>query len=233
MADEIKEPAEIFAQTANLPAGVYDEAHMVVCINAALRRYDKDEPNYVYGSFAGDGTSLYDLSAQSLPSWDEQESDVMGVDYPYTPQAIFPLGFEDYNIIDDPTDGLTLVFVTAVPAATENIRLRYSIEWTEALVPSQHISAIAKLAAANYLRMMAARFSQRGESTIAADVFSGQSAGDSFLRVARDYEDQYSSTIGVSVDGSSDIGEKASVHVTQVDVGGQDGLGPLVGYEDA
>lgn len=233
MADEILTPAKIYAQTGNLPTGVYVAGDMTEAVNAALRRLGKDHPRPLYGKITGDGTSVYDLSAANMTGWDEDESVVQEISYPYTVADENILATTEWYLVDDPDNGLSLVLASASPAATETIRVKFTGAWTEATVPSGWISAVAKLAAANYLVILAARYAQKGESTMTADTFNGQAASDAFIRLANKLESEYRDTVGIpESSGGADGGVAAAVSWGQVDPGGHDGLGVVIPYGD-
>lgn len=233
MASEIFTPAERYAQTGNLPTAVYDANDLLEAVNAALLRYGQDLPQDLVGSFSGDGGSEYDLSELSLTSWDEDSSSLVEVAAPWSVSDQNVLGFDDWIEVEDPTNGRVLYLTALEVEATDTIRVRYTAPWTQAAVPTKHVSAVAMLAAAFYLRMMAARFAQSGESTIGADVFNRNTASQSFRNLARDYLEQYGEI--VNIETGADAGPQAAIGFAQIDVGGNAGLGPLIDpseYED-
>ena len=235
MSDEIKTPAAAYAQTSNL-GDMYSETDLERAVAGAIARYTQDRANRVVGSFVGDGTSTYDLSAKGLTGWTEALSQVTEISYPYSAADENVLGSQDWFVIDDPTNGKTLYLPNSAPAATETVRIRYTAPWAEDTVPAHHVEAVAMLAAALYLRMLAVRMTQSGESTIQADSFDRKSNGNQFSTLADKYERQYKEiVVPAEVEtsgGSSSSAGAAAVAVGTLDVGGNYGYGPMIEYDE-
>lgn len=239
MANEILTPATRYAQTTNLPTGWYVAEDMAEAVLAALLRFHDDLPRIVTAGFSGTGASSYDLStALGVGSWDEDSSSVSDVAYPFTAADENSLDLSKYRVVEVPSTGKTLVFLDDAPTASETVRVRYSAPWTEATVPAKFRSAVAMLAAANYLRMIAARFAQQSEGTLSGDVFNRAGASTSMLKIADTYDSKYREVV-VGGGGSTgagaaaaDAGPGAAVAWTQMGSGGQQGTGPLIDYED-
>lgn len=198
MANEILTPAGYYVQASNLPTGWLSPDSQSRAVADALLRFGRDFPRRVVGEFAGNATELYDLSTLSLTGWTEGISTVSLVEYPLTDGIDKRLDASAWDVYDDLTLGSVLRFAEYEPASTETIRIIYSVAWTESTVPANRIGPVAKLAAANMARMVAARFAQEGESTVTADVFNRSSASDRMLALARHLESQYEEEMGLS-----------------------------------
>ncbi len=223
MADRIETEAALHVQADNLPTGFLPAANKLAAVGSALRRYDRDFPRYVFGSFVGDGTRSYDLSAQSLTGWDEDDSWVSEISYPYTVTDESVLDSANWSVVEDPTNGKTLVFAGSSPSSSQTVRVKYVAKWTEQAVPETHLTAVSQLAASYMARMLAARFAQKGQSTINADVFNATSNSSQWLTLAKRFEEKYEEILGI--DGDTEV--PAAISITNVDEGGQYGYGPL------
>jgi hypothetical protein len=238
MADEILTPATRYAQTSNLPAGWYTLADMQEAVAAALQRFTDDRPRIAVDGFVGDGTDVYDLSTKVAGgSWDEDTSRVVDVAYPFSAADENLLESEEWHVVELPTVGKSLHIKSGAPAATDYVRVRFTASWTEAAVPARFRSAVAMLAAAAYLRMIAARYAQSGESLLGADAFNRGGAAQTMRSLARDYEDKYAALVvgatGASGDGAAGAAALApSVVFVSAPLDGQRGAGPLVPYGD-
>jgi hypothetical protein len=231
MANEVSTPAQLYIQAANLPTNWLPSGNITEAVAAAMARYDQDSPRVKYDEISGDGGQDYDLSAVA-GSWDEDSSQVLGVDYPWSLGTDNELDWDDWEVWEDPTNGATLYFQNHTPAATESFRLQYTIAWTEGTVPSKHLRAVAKLAASEMARMIAARRAQTSESTINADIVTGQSETQQWLTLAKallaDYETE--------VLGASEEGEESKVGpgfgVFDLDPGSVHGYGKVTDWAD-
>ncbi len=207
MAEEILTPAKFYVQADNSPSDFLSPESLTQAVAAALVRYGMDDPNETLGQFPGAGSSHYDLSDQVLPGWVEAESSVTMVDYPYSLGGSNILDDSRWAVIEAPGTGKTLCFLDGTPQASESIVVKYSIPWTEDAVPARHIPPVAKLAAANMARMMAARRAQAGESTLSADTFGRPSDSQIWLSLAKSLERQYEEETGLvgADDGKSTV----------------------------
>jgi hypothetical protein len=227
MADEIRTPALLYIQETNLPSGFLPTDNVDESVLAAIRKYSEDFPRDTYGAITGDETSVYDISAASITGWDETDSIVSHVYAPWSLADKNEVANNEWSIEDDPTTGKNLVFTELAPDATETIRILFGGLYEESGIPSRHLSSVAKLAASNMCRMIAARFAQQGESTIAADTFQSTTHADQWRSLAGDLESQYKKGVGMSTNGSGP--EAASVEFA-VDPESHYGMGKLSGW---
>lgn len=218
MANEILTPALQFISGVNLPTtgdGFLPTVNQQTAVAAALERLDGGRPRVVWSAITAPGaTATFDLSA--LTGWVDTISEVRAVYWPWVlgneDDSVLPR--EQWAIIQDPTNLDTLMLRECTPASGEKILVEYTILWTEATVPSTLKYKVAKLAAANMCRMIAARMAQQNESTIQVDTFRGNTASGDWLRMAKEFEAEYERAMGgaaddglrpVSLTGSIDV----------------------------
>lgn len=200
MANEILTPAMQFISGANLPTGFIDSSHQATAVAAALERLNGGRPRILWNTLTGAGASTFDLS--TLTGYTDRVSVVQAVFYPWV------LGNEDdseidldyWSVIQDPTTGDTLYLRQRTPASPEKVLVQYTTTWTEATVPVLLVYKVAKLAAANLCRMIAAKMAQSNDSTISVDTFGRNTAASDWLRMAKDFESEYERAMGASAD---------------------------------
>lgn len=140
----------------------YDDA-----IQQAVGEYSRDRPRTVVADLAGAGTEYYRLATVS--GWEEGSSAVLAVEYPaaavgpgYVPSELRP--GDDWAYYDAST-GRHIRFLTATPAATELIRLRFtaSHKWLAGTptdtntIPPFDLRAVTALAASRACIILATK----------------------------------------------------------------------------
>jgi hypothetical protein len=191
----IAEKAKLWIQHDNLATDFLGVEEVAEAVDMALVRYGRHVPRLLTKSFSGDGNAYYDLSSE-LADWEESSSTIFQVDHPWTlTSTTAEVDSNDWDVVEDPTTGENLVFRTATPAATETIRVTFSVTWTEAAVPAKHFDAVSQLAASHCARMIASRLAQSGESTINADTCSGRTEADQWRIIAKHLEKLYVTAI--------------------------------------
>lgn len=202
MADEIRTPALHFISGANLPTdgeGFLPTVNQATAVAEALSRLDRDRPRVLYAEVSGTGASTVDLS--TVTGWQEGLSDLQAVDYPHTFGELHPLDFESWDVLTHSTNGDTLcLFESQVIATGESAQLKFTSPWTEATVPATLKYKVAKLAAANMARMIAARMAQSHDSTIQVDTFGRNIAAGDWDRIAKALEKEYRESMGIDKD---------------------------------
>ena len=231
MADEILTPAKEFISADNLLEGSLTDPQFATAVSAALARFSRDFPQVIHEGVAGDGNNYLDLSGALSAAWDEDGSDVVAVDYPYTLGQENEMSFEDWRVVEDPTTGMTILFAESTPEADQTIKISFSSPWTEAAVPTRLINTVAKLAASNMARMLASRTAQLNESLIQADTARNQSQTRNWRDLAKDLESQYQEELGLDEDGKDPPVSAASAEIS-MDPGTSHGLGKQHPYYD-
>lgn len=199
MASEILTPALHLISGANLVALGADflpSANQATAVAAALERLDGDRPRIVTYAFTGAGSQAFDLSGAT--GWLDGVSQIQSVHCPWVLGTDSEMDLDDWDVLQDPVNLDTLYLYTARPSASEQVLIYYSVPWTEGTVPTLLKYKVAKLAAANMARMMAARFAQGADGTINVDTFSRNSAAGDWTRLAKDLESEYEKAIGTS-----------------------------------
>lgn len=235
MADEIKDAAKHWVTWENLPAAWQDDTQLEQAVIAALLRYDRDAPRSLLGSFVGDGTATYDLSAQSMTGWSEDSSVVAEVEYPYTLGSRGNvLDWDEWVVQDDPTTGQTLLLIDRTPSASETIKVKFSAPHVETSVPTRHISSVAKLAASGVARMFAARRAQGAESSLQADRTGGTTESEQWTKIADKLKSLYMEELGLGKGNGagSAVPVAPGFGVFEVEEGSGHGIGKLHDYSD-
>jgi hypothetical protein len=205
MADEIRTPALHFISGANLPTGVTEAEQFLpssaqqTAVAEALSRLDRDRARVLVSEVAGSGQTTVDLS--TVTGWIEGASDLLEVDYPFTFGEQHTLDFASWDVLTHSVNGDTLcLFESQTIGAGESAQLKFSVPWTEATVPATLKYKVAKLAAANMARMIAARMAQSHESTIQVDTFGRNVAAGDWDRIAKALEKEYRESMGLDKD---------------------------------
>jgi hypothetical protein len=101
-------------------------------IKSAVEKYGGDKPDHITADITGDAGNYYAITT-GLASWVEKFSQVLSIQYPAptvaSDEAPVYLDPEDWD--DDYWDGTTryLYLPNHAPAATEAMRVRYSVPW--------------------------------------------------------------------------------------------------------
>jgi len=177
---------------------------------AALERYSNDSPGDLTIDVAGDGGNYYAI-ATALTSWVEGFSQILSIEYPAAtiasdeqPQYLEPKDWEEnYWVTAAGVSTRYLYLPNHSPAATEYMRIKYSLPYTftgspsACDVPPQDFYAVCYLAAGLACQAIATKFSQIGDSTINADSTSHTTKADEFRRRATEYIGLYEQHLGL------------------------------------
>jgi hypothetical protein len=175
-------------------------------IQAAVERYSHDRPDTQIDDESGDGGRFYAISGNFMSDWVEGFSRITEIEYPAatianddTPNYLEPDDFRDDY--------------WASPAATESMRITYTVPWAwtssplQTTTPAQDFNAICYLAASLCCRAMAARFAQIGDTTIAADSTAHTTKSGEFARRAKEFEALYIQHMNLDDKGERAAGE--------------------------
>ena len=201
MANEILTPAWHYISGANLPTGVTEAEQFLpasaqaTAVADALSRLGQDVPRLLRVTFPGAGAASCDLS--TLAGYVEGVSVVTEVSYPWVLGQDNRLEYSSWDVLIDPVNGESLYLYGRVVATGSDCLVTFTAPWTEAAVPSHIKYKIAKLAAANMARMVAARMAQSHDSTINVDTFGRNAAAGDWARIAKDLEAEYRSGLGI------------------------------------
>lgn len=206
MANEILAPAKRLVYWDNLPAGWTDDNMAADAVAAALARFGQDVTRTVVSSITGDGTNRsWDLSGETLDGWDERDSELLDVAWPWSATDENWLDGEAWTVVDSPTTGKALV-MDSTPAQDDVVAIRFTALWEEGTVPAKWRPCVAKLAAAHMARAFAGRRAATGDSSISAAVSVGPNEVQTWLQLARDLEKAYASEVTSSGgDGSGGV----------------------------
>ena len=178
-------------------------------VKAAVERFSRDQPDETTEDESGDAGKYYDI-ANLLGSWVEGFSAIIAIEYPA--QAISadaePTYLENEDFQDDYWQGGTryLFLPNHAPAATETMRIKYTVPYTwasspeQTTTPTQDFYAICNLAAGYACQAIATKYSRTSDSTIRADSASHSSRADWFARRAREYIGFYETHLGLDKD---------------------------------
>jgi len=197
--------------------GELAEAARQAMIKAAVETYSIDRPDTQVDDVTGDAGRYYDL-ADKLSAWSEGFSRVLRIEYPAatvaSDEAPIYLDPEDWQ--DDYwADNVRYLYLPRhAPAATESMRITYTVPWVWSgdpevtTTPVQDFYAICHLAAANCCRAIAAKYSRTNDSTLGADSVAHVTRADMFGRRAKEFQALYREHLGL--DGGDGKGERAS-----------------------
>lgn len=214
MADEILNPAKRLVYWDNLPADWRDDNMAADAVQSALARFEQDVGHVQIGSTTGDGsTRTWDLSDLSLDDWVEGDSAVLAVAFPWSATDENWIEDEDWSVIEDPTNGATLV-CDSTPDNAVTVAIKYTSAWGEDDVPVKWQPGVAKLAAAHMARAFAGRRAATGDQSINAAVSVGPSESRTWLDLARDLEKAYRAEV---TSGVGDDGKEAALVIGQIE----------------
>lgn len=200
---------EILLADDNTELSDYDIDELV---RSAVERYSKDAPDDSTDDVTGDDGRYYDITAQ-LSSWVEGFSRIEEIEYPAITVADdeVPVYLDDEDWRDDYWAGGTryLFLPNHSPAATETMRIKYTIPYTwtgspdQTNTPTQDFYAICNLAAGLCCQSIAAKYSRSSDSTMAADSVNHMTRAQEFARRAREFIGFYNEHMGLGDDGSA------------------------------
>ena len=175
-------------------------------ISAALMEYSKIKPLEVIDDIYANGTSQVTLPV----GWTPEFSVVKSIEYPIGdfPQTL--LDNEDYYV----TDRSGIVTLSFTLAATERVRVTYTMLRTADDVPDIDLYSFHLLAAAHCLEILANIFLQSGDSTIAADVVNYRSKSGEATARAKQLRKLHKEHMGIKEDDTT----PAASAVTDLDM---------------
>ncbi|MEE8307078.1 MAG: hypothetical protein V3R81_07415 [Gammaproteobacteria bacterium] len=189
-------------------------------IKAAVMRYSKDVPRPAQvDDVTGDGGNYYGIEAE-LSSWVEGFSRISRIEYPAATIASdeFPIYLEDEDFQDDywidvsGTQTRNLLLHNHAPASTETMRITYSVPyvWTgsveAAAIPQEDFWALVDLAAGLCCQTLAARYSQIGDTPIAADSVNHVTKAQEYAARAKMFIASYEEHFGFGDDETDQPG---------------------------
>ena len=174
-----------------------EEADYADLVNAALTRYSKDRPLVSFADYAGD-SKTFDFP---LPEeWDDSLSFIREVEYPQGERKPSFLRRSAWVIYAKGTPAARFRLMHFVPQMGHTLRLFYTIKHTaddeRTSVPENDLAAVAWLAAAEGCHLLARRFAQSSNPTIAADSVDYQSKSGEYTRLGRELERKYQNHLG-------------------------------------
>jgi len=199
---------------------IYDNDARDTQIKAAVEDYSRDVPQTAAGDVTGDAGRYYPLTGESavLTAWVAGASQVTEIEYPAVtiasdglPQYLEPDDWRDDYEVDSVT---YLLMLNHMPAATETLRITYTVPYAWSgtpevtTTPTAHFYAICALAAAKCCRAIAAHYANTSDSILNADSTDHNAQYNAFLRMADGYENAYREALGLNAD--SDKAEAAA-----------------------
>jgi len=176
-------------------------------ISEALCRYSKDMPRLKFFRFSGQNKRDYDLP----PEWVNGFSWIYSLEYPADQEVPNIVDRNDYIIFEN-DKGKFLKFLKVEPTKDEDIVIGFTIphEITETTttIPDFDLDAFIDLCASISCRMLATKFAQHSDSTIAADIVDYgakvahyNSLADNYQRLYREHvkgRELFGPTIGLA-----------------------------------
>ncbi len=174
-----------------------EEADYADLVSAALARYSKDRPLTSFADFAGDGVT-FDFP---LPGdWDDSLSIVRAVEYPQGERKPSYLRRSYWTIYGKGTPAEKFRLLYHTPQKGKKLRLFYTLGHTagdaRTSVPGNDLTAVAWLAASEGCHLLARRFAQSSNPTLAADSVDYPNKAREYTRLARELERKYQTHIG-------------------------------------
>ncbi len=197
----------------------------VKAVAKAMNGHAKHKPVLVVEDIAGNGG--FDYALADLAAWVQEFSQIRQVEYPVDDSDENPnvLDAADWTIYAKPS-GKVLRFLNSKPSAAESIRItytgRHSCTAISCTVAAGDEEAVQSLAASSYCQFLAAAYAQDQDSTIAADTVNQAPRHNAFLKLAKEYRQQYDEHMGITAGKP-----KAAVAIADQDVnypGGMDRL---------
>jgi len=191
------------------------EASRNAMIKAALEQYSKDKPKRIAEDEMGDGGKYYVLAGTGavLANWVDGFSRIIDIEYPakavsedVLPQYLEPEDWRDNYYV---ASIRYLFFLNHAPAATETIRVTFTVPYEFANdpedtdTPAQDFFAICNLSAAMVCEALAAKYSKTSDSTIGADAVGHPKRGIEYATRAQEFRTLYEQHAG--------LGEEAAV----------------------
>lgn len=186
-------------------------------MNSALALHSKHRPRRIVEDVAGTGGFDYALSG--LDYWADGFSRIIQVEYPVddtSPDASVLVEGDDWTIYKKPA-GEVLRFLQATPDTDETMRVTYTARHSfndddVCSVAEADDSAVQKLAAALFCRILAAAYAQDDDSTIQADSVDHSSKRREYEAQAQKYRSEYDEHMGL---GKAKEGTLKAANATQ------------------
>lgn len=183
---------------------IISEAARDEMVEAAMERYSRDRPDTQTDDVDGDGGRYYGIEA-SLSGWVEGFSRIDEIEYPAatvasdeTPVYLEPEDWrDDYWADASGTQTRYLYLPSHAPAATEAMRITYTIPFTYSTMPAQDFFAVCYLAAGIICQALAAKFARSSDSTIAADSVRHMTRSSEHARRAKEFIALYEEHLGL------------------------------------
>lgn len=177
-------------------------------IAEALRSYSRIRPRELAADVTGN--AAHDYAITLLTGYVEDFSVVRQVEYPVDSMPAEVLDDDDWQMYRA-VAGLKLRLINDVVPVTSTFRVTYTAVHTTETVPANDIDAVANLAASRCLEVMANRWLQTGDPTIAADSVNYRTKSQEAASRAKAMLKLYTDHLGVkpedSVPAASAIGD--------------------------
>jgi hypothetical protein len=186
-------------------------------IKAALAKYSGDRPDSYSEDVTGDAGKYYAIS--NLTYWSEGFSHVTDIEYPAAAVASdeTPVYLSTDDWRDDYWAEVSTVLTRHIwlpnhaPAATETMRVTYSIPYTfdatttATSAPAQDFYAICYWAAGLCCQAMAAKFAKSKDSLIAVDSATHSPKSTDYAARAVEFFNLYNQHMGIGTEGAETL----------------------------
>ncbi len=164
-------------------------------LDHAIRQYSKHRPDEKVVDIVGNSTHDYDLPA----GWSAEFSQISRIEYPIGGMPEELLDADEYYIYKTPT-GSKLRMVSATPPATASFRVTFTIPRTDISIADNDVDAVTMLAASFCLEVLATRYVDTSDPTIAADMVNYRSKSSEAASRAKTLRGLYKEHIGMKED---------------------------------
>jgi len=153
-------------------------------------------PRVLYKDYTGDGTAYaFDLPNDTGKVWEDGFSAVVSLECPAGERE--PAFLEDnaWSVRQWTATTQKLVLKGQTPGQGQTLRLgytvRHTVDTTAVTIPDPYVEAFLDLAGAIACELLAAIYTQTGDSTINADVVNYRSKAQEYRDLAKGYQDRY------------------------------------------
>ena len=222
IADKIRAPVK--TRCKELTKG-FEDSEIDEGIRAGVLVYSRYRKRIAVSTISGDAGYDYPINSTNLPGYIDGFSFINDIEFPYSSTQADPnfLERDDWTLYDDGTN-LNVRFITATPAASEQIRFNYDIPrlddvddavdiiaGVKAVIVDTDFFAVCDIAAAAVLRQIAAKLIATGDSTLQADVVNYRSKSAECTRLAEELTKAYSTHMGLDDDAEGARGASVDV----------------------
>jgi hypothetical protein len=179
-------------------------------VSGALYKYSVDRPDDAIAEVAGDAGKYYPI-ASNLVGWTEGLSQIQSIEYPAavvasdeTPQYLEPEDYDDSFWAKLSTVSTRYLFLpTHAPAATETMRITYTLAYTfddttgGTDVPPADFYAVCYWAAGLCCQALAAKFAKAKDSIFDVDSATHGPKSESFAARAVEFFALYNNHLGI------------------------------------